>query len=126
VAAITIVDPYLVSPPAEGSHIIRGLATVNLTKGDPVVLANTAFDTRFDCAVKKATAETFIHGVVLATVKAGSAVEFLATGEMDGWSGMAPATPLSVVGGQLDSTAPAAGAPQQIWALSATRIVKYY
>jgi hypothetical protein len=126
VAAITIVDPYLVSPPAEGSHVIRGLATVDLVKGDPIVIANTAFDTRFDCAVKKATAETFIHGIVLATAKAGSAVEFLATGEMDGWSGMAPSTPLSVAGGKLDSAAPAAGAPTQIWALSATRIVKFY
>lgn len=125
-AAVTIQDPSFISPPAEGSHILRGLATVDFAKGDPVVIANLPFDTRFDCAVSKAAAQTFIHGIVVAPAKAGQAVEFMATGEMGGYSGLTPGTPLSVAAGVLDSTAPAAGAPQQIWALSAAKIVKFY
>jgi hypothetical protein len=125
-AAVTKVDPSFMSPPAEGSHIIRGLATVDLAKGDVVMYANSAFDTRYDCALKKQVAEVFFDAIVVAPAKAGQAAEAMVTGEFDGYSGLTPGDPLTAANGSLDTTAPAAGAPAQVKALSATKIIKTF
>lgn len=108
---------------AQGFRGKKGKASADLLRGDPVVLDSAAaVDARFDCNVKKAASETHIHGIVAKDAKAGTLVEFITEGEVEGYSGLAVGTPLSVATGAIDSTAPGAGFPIQLVALTATRI----
>jgi len=122
-AAVTKVDPTFVSPVGY-EVVLRGRATVDLEKGDPVVIDKAAADDpRWDTTFKKATAETFIHGVVIKKARANGTVEVLAHGEIDGFAGLPKGDPLSVVGGNIDTTAPAAGVHPQLVAINASRIL---
>lgn len=119
-AAVTKKAPELVSP--EGyNYIIRGRATVAMTNGDPAVITTTVPPFGVDHIIAKATAGA-IDGVVLAPCVANGPVEILVRGEMDGFSGLAPQTFLSVANGAIDDTAPGAGVAKQIKAISDHRI----
>ena len=109
--------------PARKNLAKKGKASGAILRGDPVVLDSAAaVDARYDCNVKKATAETTIHGIALKDAPAGGLCEFLTEGEMEGYSGLTVGAPLSVAAGAIDSTAPAAGVYPQLIALTATRI----
>jgi len=112
---------------SEGARKMRGRATVDLVMGDPVVVSATpSTDTRFDFQVEKATAG-YIDGIVLdRKVAANDAVDFLVSGEVEGFIGLTPGSFLSVAAGAIDDTAPGAGAPLQIRVLSPSRIVKLW
>jgi hypothetical protein len=101
----------------------KGKASGAVLRGDPMVIDGAAtYDNRFDANFKKATAETTIHGIAMFDCPAGGLVEVLTEGEVEGYSGLAVATPLSVAAGAIDSTAPSGTNPIQLIALTATRV----
>lgn len=112
---------------SEGARKMRARAMENLVMGDPVVVSPTSStDTRFDFQVVKATAG-YVDGIVLdRRADANDAVDFVVSGEVEGYIGLTPGSFLSVAAGALDSTAPAAGVPLQIRVLTPSRIVKLY
>jgi hypothetical protein len=123
-ATIVKTNTLLVSPPAEGLHVIRGMATVAIERGDPVDIDGSVDPRpRFDSAFTVATGVTCV-GIALMTVRANAMLEIAVTGEIDGYTGLTPGQPVSVVGGKLDTTAPAG--PVQMRALSPTRIMKTF
>lgn len=120
-AAVTKVAVAFVSPVGEYMSQ-RGYANENLEAGDPVVVDGASPSTKWDIAYSKADAEEFCDGVVYRDVLAGGTVEVVEQGEMDGYSGLTPGAAYTVVGGAIDTTAPAAGIRPQFRALNATRI----
>lgn len=118
-AAIQKVAPIFVSP--AGYEVIdRGFARDTIAAGDPVVIDSVPYkDRTYDCAVLKATG-TEAHGIALKNVNAGGTCEFAIHAEMDGFTGLTPGAPLSIVGGAIDDTAPTGAV--QIRAVNATRI----
>lgn len=112
---------------SEGAHKMRARALEPLVMGDPIVVSpDESLDTRFDFQVMKATAG-YIDGVVLdRKVNANEPVDFAVRGEIEGFIGLAPGTFLSVAAGAIDDTAPGAGAPLQLRALSPSRVVKLW
>lgn len=120
-AAVTKVDPSFVSPVGEYTSQ-RGYANDDLEAGDPVVIDGLPPTKRWDVAYSKAAGEQFVDGIAISPVKAGGTVEVMEQGEMDGYSNLTPGAPFTVVAGNIDTTAPAAGIRPQFRALNATRI----
>lgn len=120
-AAIQKVAPIYVSPP--GYEVIdRGFARETIEAGDPIIIDSVPYkDRTYDCAVRKATG-TEAHGIALKNVTAGGTCEFALQAEMDGFTGLTPGAALTIVGGAIDDTAPAAGVSTQIRAVNTTRI----
>lgn len=103
-AAVTRVDVAFVSPPGmEG--IDRGFATEAIVRGDPVVISGAAPSRLYDCSVSKATGNE-AHGIAIKDKQTGGLCEFAFFGEIDGFSGLTPGAPLSVVAGNLDTDPP--------------------
>lgn len=132
-AAVTEVNvrPALWKP----EDVQIGKAAADLDVGDPVVIDSDAVaDPRYPCTYEAAASQSFVHGVVIKAGKAGGPVEVLLTGELDGYAGLTPGAPLSVVDGAIDDTAPAVeytdsgtdtvtvNPTPQLYAISATRI----
>ena len=132
-AAVTKVNvrPALWKP----EDVQIGKAAADLNVGDPVVIDSDAtVDPRYPCTFEAAASQNFIHGVVLKPGIAGQKVEVLLIGELDGYSGLTPGAPLSVVDGKIDDTAPSVEYTDsgddtvdvtpmiQLYAISATRI----
>lgn len=122
-AAVTKVFPELAT--LEGAHIAFAYNTVALVAGDPVVLTGAMPDTRWEYRCTKAAAQADIHGVALKAANAGEGCDICLTGEIDGFSGLTNGASLTVVGGNLDTTASTEAHPQFI-ATSDTRIWKRF
>lgn len=104
-------------------HNRIGKASAILAVGDPVVIdAAAAVDPEFQCSYKKAASETFVDGIVLKPAVAGGKVEVGTFCEITGFSGLTIAAKLTVVSGNIDNTAPAAGERGQFQAINATTI----
>lgn len=122
-AAITKVDPTLISPVGYET-VQHGYATVDLAKGDLAVFT-TGAPSHSKCAFAKAASDgTDACGVVLKNVKAGGIAEVAYRGEIGGYSGLTPNAPLTIAAGVIDSTAPVAAtvATYMIRAVNATTI----
>lgn len=118
-AAITKVDPAPLSVGNEFND--AGYAAVAFTAGDPVIITGAAPPSRkWDATIGAATTEA--HGVALKDCAVGGTVEYGIVGEMDGFSGLTPGAPLTVVGGSIDTTAPGAGVAVRIRAVTPSRI----
>lgn len=120
-AAITVVDPVLISP-AGMEKVEFGYATVAMSKGDLVLFTTGAPSThKYAFALADAAVA---QGVVLKDVGAGGTVEACYVGEIDGYSGLTPGARLTVATGVIDNTAPAATqvGSSSITAISATTI----
>lgn len=103
-AAITKVDPILVSPVGYESAQ-HGYATEDLNAGELVVVAGAPPDARWDISYEEADGADAI-GIVLKSCKAGGTVDVAYEGEMDGFSGLTAGNLLSIVNGAIDSAAP--------------------
>lgn len=124
-AAITAVDPILVSPVGYESAQ-HGYAGDDFEAGDLVIISGSAPDARWDCNYEPASGAT-AHGIVLRDCAEGGTVDVAYEGEMDGFSGLTAGAPLSVVSGAIDSAAPTQADTDPaitytIRAVSATRI----
>lgn len=120
-AAVTVGTLEVVWAPAEFNKL--GKASAALNRGDPVIIDGAAAaDPRYDSSYKKATAETFVHGIVLKNAISGGPVEVGTLCELEGYSGLTPGAAFTVAAGKIDDTAPAAGERGQFLAISATRI----
>lgn len=118
-AAITKVDPAPCSPPGYEFND-SGYASVDIAKGDPIVITTAAPPSRkWEQVVAKAAAAV-ATGIALKDVKVGGTAEYGVVGEMDGFSGLTRGTPLSIVSGAIDTTAPTGAV--QIRAVTASRI----
>lgn len=106
-------NPRLISP--VGYQVAdRGYAMDDFERGDPVIISATeAPSTEYDFAVERATGTDF-HGIALKDCLEGGLVEFAKVGELSGYIGLTPGAPLTVVGGNIDDTAPAAGVSVKI------------
>lgn len=116
-----------VSPPAEGNHVVRGIATVAIERGDPVEIdASVDARPRHDTAFKKPTAAAdTCFGIAQKTVNANQTLEVMVTGEMDGYKSLTQGAYLSVnATGKLDTTAPTT--VKQLRVLNPTRIIKTF
>lgn len=104
-AAITSNAPVLASP-AGYENVDFGYASEAIAAGDLVVITNAAApSSRWDKVYAKATGTT-AHGIAIKAVGAGGTCEVAYRGEIDGFSGLTPGAPLSIVDGELDTTAP--------------------
>lgn len=104
-AAITLVDPTLISPVGYET-VQHGHATVDLAKGDLAIFAaTTSIPKNQKVAFAKAGAADAV-GVVLKTVKAGGTAEVCQRGEIGGYSSLTPNALLSVASGVINDTAP--------------------
>lgn len=119
-AAITKVDPILVSPVGYESAQ-HGYAGDDFAAGDLVIISGTPPDARWDVNYEPASAAT-ADGIVLKACGEGGTVEVAYAGEMDGFSGLTPGAPLTVASGVIDNTAPAGAASYTIRAVTPTRI----
>lgn len=124
-AAITSVDPILVSPVGYESAQ-HGYAGDDFAAGDLVIISGTPPDARWDVTYEAATAAT-ADGIVLKACGEGGTVEVAYAGEMDGFSGLTRGAKLSVASGKIDSTAPVqadtvAAISYSITAVTPTRI----
>lgn len=120
-AAVTKVAVEVILAPADFNKI--GKAAAALNRGDPVVIDSAAaVDPRYHTTYKKAASETFVDGVVLKPCQAGKEVEIGTYCELDGYSGLTQGARLTVISGNIDTTAPAAGERGQFQALNATTI----
>ncbi len=106
-AAVTKVKPVLIGLPGD-NWIDRGYANEDFEAGDLVIVAAHT-NPEFDMSVTLATG-TDATGIVLQDCNAGGLVSFLIQGEMSGYAGLTPNAKLTIVGGLLDNTAPAANA----------------
>jgi hypothetical protein len=119
--ALTKSRVRLISVPGT-EWVDRGYALEDLEAGDLVVVDATVEPTgEYDMRVELATG-TDACGLVLKDVKAGGLAEFAKQGEVDGFVGLTPNALYTIVGGEIDSTAPAAGTPKQFRARNATSI----
>lgn len=120
-AAIAKTSPIFVAPP--GMEVIdSGYALGTINRGDPIVISSTDSPSKqFSHAVAKATG-TVAHGIALKDVLAGGHCEYACQGEMDGFASLTVGAGLTIVGGNIDNTAPAAGVTTQIRAVTKTRI----
>lgn len=99
----------------------RAYSEDDIEAGDPIVISATAPPSMvYDHAVKKATG-TEAHGIALVSSNEGGLAEYTTQNELDGFSGLTPGAGLTIVGGVIDDTAPAAGAAR-IRAVTTTRI----
>ena len=120
-AALTQSRVRLISVPGT-EWVDRGYALEDLSAGDLVVVDATAdVSGEYDMRVELATGTDAV-GIVLKDVQAGGLCEFAKQGEVDGFVGLTPNALYTVVGGVIDSTAPAAGTPKQFRARNATSI----
>lgn len=120
-AAITRVDPASVSPPGYEFNDY-GYASVDIAVGDPVIITAAVPPSRkWEQVVAKATGAA-ASGIALKSIKAGGTAEYGVVGEMDGFTGLTRGAGLTIVGGNLDNTAPAVGVATQIRAVTASRI----
>src|SRR5690348_16817015 len=119
-AAITApTNAALCSPPGY-ENVDVGYASADITAGQPVIIDPAgAPSTRWERAFTPATG-TVAHGIALKTTLAGGTAEVAYRGEVDGYSGLTPGAGLTIVGGNIDTTAPTGNAV--IRAVSATRI----
>lgn len=131
-AAITVGTLHPCSPPGYEVND-RAQAATAITKGQLLTIAATAPGNGYDYVVGiAATTALYADGIALKDAVAGGTVSVGVQGEMDGFTGMTPGTPLYPSGataGGLDTTAPtefattpAAKARAQVKAVTATRI----
>lgn len=119
-AAVASVDPRLVSPPGE-TVIDKGYASVDILRGQPVVITSTTPPSRRWEQVIGLAAGTEAVGFALKDCAAGGTVEYASQGEMDGFTGLTRGASLTIVGGALDTTTAAAGTAR-IRAVTTSRI----
>lgn len=119
-AAITRVRPSLVTPAGE-ARIRRGEAAVDILKGQAVGLVGAASSGMFESRVGLAANEGAAIGIALKDAYAGEVAEFVIDGEVGGYAGLTPGAKLSVINGNIDSTA-ATGATRFI-AYNATTVI---
>lgn len=120
-AAVTRVDCILVSPPGEFGGD-KGYCTAAVEAGQPVIIAGTTPPNRLWSHSVSPASGTTANGIALKDCGAGGTVEYAFYGEMDGYSGLTPGAPLTIVGGLVDTTAPAAGVRRDIVAVTPTSI----
>lgn len=113
---------------SEGKRSFVCYAREALAMGEPVVISATPSpDSRWRYAVDQAVAQVDVFGIVLnESVPAGGTVDVLQEGELEGFEGLTPGTYLTVVGGQLDDTAPVAGVQGQFYCLNETTVLKRF
>ena len=98
----------------------RAYALDDLVAGDLIVISSTAPNSAvYESAVEKATGTEY-HGVSLVDCNAGGLAEYTTQNELDGYSGLTPGQPLSVAGGEFDTTAPTGAVTAR--AVTTTRI----
>lgn len=120
-AAVAKVDCVLVSPPGD-TVIDKGYATEDFVAGDPVIIVATAPpDRRWEHSVARATGAA-AHGIALKDCSEGGTVEYACQGEIDGYVGLTRGAGLTIVGGDVDDTAPATDDVARLRAVTASRI----
>lgn len=98
----------------------RAEAEEDLVSGDLIIISpDPPSSAVYEHAVRKATGTEF-HGVALVKVNAGGLAEYTTCNELDGYTGLTPGQPLSVVGGEFDTTAPTGAVRAR--AITTTRI----
>jgi hypothetical protein len=104
-AAVQRDRPRLISPP--GYEVAdKGFALDDFLAGDPVIISPIVAPSRqYDFSVARSTGAE-AHGFALKDCKAGGTVEFARQAEISGFIGLVPGAPLSIVAGNLDTTAP--------------------
>lgn len=121
-AAVTTVAPSLVSPTGE-ARIRRGQATADITAGQAVAIDGSPSSARFETALGLAEDETTAIGLALKNATEGELIDVLIDGEMGGFSGLTPGALLSVVDGDLDSTAPTGATRFVAWNATTVMVV---
>ncbi len=106
-AAVTRINVSLASPAGE-SEIRRGMATVAITAGQAVCIAQaTAIPVHQETVYRLAANENEAGiGIALTSANANAVVDVLVHGYAGGYSGLAHGTKLSVTTGELNNTAP--------------------
>lgn len=92
----------------------KGQAKVDLARGDLVIISPDTPGRGYETVYDKApiTGVTEAHGICLMPGRAGGLVEIGLHGEMDGFSGLTPGTPLypsTLTAGGIDTTAVSGG-----------------
>lgn len=104
----------------------KGQAKTAIAIGDLLVITPDAPVRGYETVYDKApiTGITEVHGIALKPAVAGGTVEVAIQGEMDGFTGLVPGTPLypsTATAGGIDTTA-IAGAPVRMRAVTTTLI----